>query len=591
MRRLGAVVALLTACAVLPLSCAKKPSVNLVLLDPCAAQGKSFKDTANYTEIAVFKGGCPEDSALADGDTSKAVFSGVAEKGAPLPSVGDLDKAKYGFAAIMRDATCGVIGFGCTEADLSNIREVRVAVRAWSQPDRNKTCEPLTGKGCPAPLACDQGRCVSATDGGKTDGSGAGCDLSVIASGGLPPLSVGDAGSAQVSGPAVAASAQGFVIGYRSQVGGQLYAHAALLSTSGTINPPSTLSLAACPGKSPADGVGLAFSGTGGLMALALPDCDGQGAGAYFMMVDASGKLSNLKLARSQNQFADLTLARTHSLSGSGAADRYDFVYRATFPPPNNNIQMQLAPLQSNSFGGNVSSLFAGEATLFGMVASTSQIQSLLGQVPSKAAVELDVAGPGSASTTDGGGAHSFLMPLSDWGALTAWTDRAAAIAPGAGSGLTVQAATAAGDDLGQLKLQGDQFSSGDVVALRDHLIVVGAEAQQLTLYRIDGAEGTASPVADAGATTEGGTPEGGTPEGGTPEGGSSQPSGPGALSTGLTQTLSMSQLKLPDGGTTFDGHQVSIAAAGDEVAVVWRTKLNPDPAAPGGWALLKCTQ
>lgn len=400
--------------------------------------------------------------------------------------------------------------------------------------------------------------------GGSGGTSSSGCDLSVIASGELPPLP-GDAGSVQLSGPTVAASSAGFVIGYRSQIAGELSAHAALLSKSGTLNPPSTVMLVACPGKSPADGVGLAFSGANGLMALALPDCDGQGAGAFFMAVAANAQLSALKLARSPGQFQDLTLASTHSLSGTGAPNQYDFVYRATLP--SGNPQMQLAPLAGNSFGGGVSSLFNGEATMFGMVASTAQIQALLGQVPNKAAVELDVAGPGAAAGNGEAGApHAFLLPQSDWGAVTAWNDRAAAIAPGAGSGLTVQAVTSTGQNLGLVTLQGDQFSSGDIVALRDHLIVVGAEARQFTLFRVDGALGTPS-TSEAGSTPS------------------------GALVVGPRHTLSVTQLSLPDGGGTFDGHQVSIAAAGDEVAVVWRSKLNPDPAAPGGWALLKCAQ
>jgi hypothetical protein len=55
--------------------------------------------------------------------------------------------------------------------------------------------------------------------------------------------------------------------------------------------------------------------------------------------------------------------------------------------------------------------------------------------------------------------------------------------------------------------------------------------------------------------------------------------------------TINLNQLSLPDGGASFDGHQVSIAATGGEVAIVWRSKLNPPPGAPGGWVLLKCSQ
>ncbi len=611
MKRTGAVLALLVAGAALPVSCAKKPSLTFILLDDCASQNKSFKEAATYTEITVFKKGCPQDADLALGLTTlgntdlaahpemkdflPAAFDGVAAKGDSLPSVSDLDKKKYGFAAVMRDANCGVIGFGCTEADLKSIREVRVSVRAWSQTDSSKVCDPLKGAGCTTGRTCDQGRCKLPVDGGE--GGAGNCDLSVFASGSLPPLSSGDAGGAQFTGPTVAASTAGFVVGYRTQESGALYAHAAQLTTSGTMNPPSTIPLKDCPNKSPADGVGLAFSGGNGLMALSLPDCDGNGAGAYFMAVDPNGQLSALKLAQSPGQFLDLTLARTHALSGTDAPNVYDFTYRAT--PPSNNIQIQLAQLQGNSFFGSITSLFGAEAALFGMVASTSQIQALLGQVPSKAALEFDVGGPGAAAGKggDGGSAHPFLLPLSDWGALTAWDDRAAAIAPGAASGLTLQGADATGTDLGQVVLQGDQFSSGDIVALRDHLIVVGAEAQQLTVYRIDGAKGTPAPDAggpppqDSGTAGEAGQPEGGQSEAGPVDSGPPPPdsgSSGGTLTMATTTLIDLGTLKLP---STFDGKQVSIAALGDEVAVVWRNKLKPDPSAPGGWVLLKCKQ
>jgi hypothetical protein len=598
MRRTGAVVALLVAGAALPVSCAKKPAVSLVLLDPCAPDN-SFKEAANYTEITVFKKGCPSDADLAAGLTLgntdyPPAFDGVAPKGEALPGVGDLDKGKYGFAAILRDANCGVIGFGCTEADLKSIREVRIAVRAWTQPDQNKLCEPLKGNGCAAGRICDNGSCIAPTDGGS-EGSGQGCDLTVKAAGELPPLSATDGGSVQLSGPVVAASSAGFVIGYRTQINGQLYANSALLTTSGTINRGTPLPLAACPGKSPADGVGLAFSGANGLMALALPDCDTKGAGAYFMSVDPNGKLGALKLARSPGQFLDLTLARTHSLSGTGTPDLYDFMYRATFPPVGSPPQMQLAPLQGNSFAGSISSKFGAEAALFGLVASTPQIQALLGQVPSKASVELDLQPPGAGSGDAGSAKHVFLLPLSDWGAITAWGDRAAAIVPGAGSGLTLQAATVTGADLGQVSLQGDQYSSGDIVNVGDHLIVVGSQAQQLTVFRIDGALGGASappdagsPPQDASTSSEAGPSEAGASDAGPPP----QPdAGSGALAMASKATINLNQLSLPDGGASFDGHQVSIAATGGEVAIVWRSKLNPPPGAPGGWVLLKCSQ
>ena len=92
----------LCAAGVLFASCAAKPSVKIVILDPCADESKSFRDAAAYTEFVVYDSRCPQDSTLAAGSTKGSTYKATVPADENLPDVGDLSKGKYGFAVLMR---------------------------------------------------------------------------------------------------------------------------------------------------------------------------------------------------------------------------------------------------------------------------------------------------------------------------------------------------------------------------------------------------------------------------------------------------------------------------------------------------------
>lgn len=584
-------------------SCAKNPAVELVLVDgcignappdpntdcqrpPCPDGVDSFRSVAAYAEVAVFDGGCPSDDDLIVGDTSKARFHAVVPATDKLPAIGDLSKDTYGFAAVLRDSNCGVIAMGCTTADLNSIRRVNVSVRAWrtdAHPHDN-VCAPYTpDQGCVAPLTCVEGKCVG--EGGVPDGSSPGdCDLSVVASGTLPAAISADA---QVTGPAVAATSDGFVLVYRQldPTSGKVQLVSLKLPDSGTLGAPSTADLEGCASQAPTDGLGLAFSGTTGLLAAGLQDCSGTGAGAgaAFIPVGTDGKLSSPNSLRNPS-FTELKLAQGHSLSarpnivpdGGSSTPAFDFAYRAIQA---GSTLVQVGVLAYAKFSGSPTSMFT-ETADYGMVATTDKLQALLGRVPSRGADIFKVTGnavtptpppqdAGSEASTEGGteggteagtdsGTSSngeFVLPDSPtWAAVTAADDRAAAVVPGGGAGLTLQVADATGKDLGKSNLVGGVFQSGDVAFTHDHLIVVGGSANNLVVYRVDGAT-TASTVSATGATK-------------------------------VEYKDALGKASLSD----FDGARLSMAAARDHVVVVWLSSLALSQGVPtGGWAMLSC--
>lgn len=253
-------------------SCASKPEVKIVLLDPCADSGQSFREAASYAEFVVYKNRCPTDETLAAGKTDGAVYKSTVAADGKLPEVGDLGKGKYGFAALMRDENCSVIGFGCTEADMDTIREVRAAVRAWTNPCTDSQCDlctPLSGPGCDPPKTCSAGRCI--------EEDAPSCDLTVVAGGALPEPATA---TARLTGPAIVATPDGYVIAYREQdaAGTTLSANVMGLSDNGTLKPPSKFNLGGCTGVEMKDGIGIAYSGNGGLAATSLPNCGGTGS-------------------------------------------------------------------------------------------------------------------------------------------------------------------------------------------------------------------------------------------------------------------------------------------------------------------------
>ena len=139
-------------------SCPAGPeAVDVVLFDPCCDEDGCHRDLTFAAELSVFAGACPPDAAFESGDPGQPLFSTSFSPAADPPPIGDLPKKQYGFAIILRNDQCQILSYGCTEADLRTIREIRIAFRNWSEFD---TCAAGMHGGCLDSQACVEGRCT-----------------------------------------------------------------------------------------------------------------------------------------------------------------------------------------------------------------------------------------------------------------------------------------------------------------------------------------------------------------------------------------------------------------------------------------------
>ncbi len=529
--------------------------LDLVLHDLCG-----FRTNGSaYAEFVVFESDCPSNTCgeveakLAAGNTDGAVFRSVVPEGSGLPEVGTLSARKYAFGVILKDGSCKPIATGCTCANLDDIKKVEINVAAWAncpssgECSEAQACTPLQAStGCIAPSTCVDGRCEGEPgDGGtgdsSTDGGGGACDLSVVASGDLPMAVTEDA---NLSGPAVVATPSGFVIGFREQNPTTTTLQLVLqgVTDAGSAGSPSKIPLSACA-ETPKDvGLAIAFGDGGGVLAASLPDCTGGGAGAAFVTFDASGaSTGNNSVANSQ--FSELTLARNHSAAPiSGSANDFEFVYRVL---TGSGVVVQSATLEGAGFKGgvNTANLFMAAPAGFAEVARTDMVRGLLGQIPDRAAVVLQVAAP------DATALQEIELPDATWGALTAWDDRVAAMVPGA-TGIAYQLTDATGADLGKGTAGSGSVRGGDLAQLGDRLLFLTGGSEKLTII----------PHTGANATLTAETP---------------------VVFNGAVGTTSL---------TGFEGDLVSMAAARGQVAVAWVTRSKLSAGEPtGGWAILSC--
>ena len=536
-----------------------KDSVSIVLLDPCAEEGTSFREAAAWTEIAVVRNGCPADEDLALGDVQGAVFRGTRAADGSLPEVGDLEKGKYGFVALLKDDNCGVIGFGCTAADLESIREVRIAVRAWTNPP-NQTCTPLTGGACPAGLVCDSERGTCNPDTGSCDGGGTGCTLEVVTAGSLPKAAFS---SSTVSGPAIVNTSCGFAVGYReySSGDGTMQTTILPLSDAGALGAAATLKLmepsAACSGKSVTDGIGMAFSGSQGLLVSSLPNCnDGKGAGAAFVPFSDDGGIKIGAWTSPRNDaFEELTLAKGHAVAPATQSNEWEFIYRAVLGGIGS---IQRGIIQGNGFKATppiIPSVFSAPAA-FAQVATGGTARAFLGgNVVAGEAGTNTVVQLSRFSATSGDDATpvgEVNLPGGGFGALAAYDDRVVAGVPSA-SGLTWSvyevSSTAVTNVVDQQSLGGGAVLSADVVEHNGSLIFALGKAGTITTHRFENASSSIGSTA--------------------------------------SDTGTLSAPTLPSG---YDGQNVAIAAGRNRVAVAWITKASATSSdAVGGYALLQC--
>jgi hypothetical protein len=506
MRRAGSIALVLILGFVFSSSCAKKRDVSIELLDACASQGKGFKDQAAYVQFAVYPDGCPSPDVLVAGDTSSARFTATVKSSANLPDVGDLPKSSFGFAVILRDTKCTVIGYGCTKADLSSISGIRIAACDWqddSDPaDPKCSCTPLKGGGCIPPQQCNSGKCSNTpvADAG-------GCSLIVEKAGKLPdPV----AATARVTGPGIVATDDGFVLGYRDQDGATLRAVIAYLTDGGTLAPPAVFDLGGCANKEPTDGVGLAYEGGAGLMTTSLPDC-GKGAGAVFIPFDSKGNEGQQAAGPRNGAFLELDVAPQGFIAPAANDNEYEFLYRVTTANP---PVIERVVLQGPAFKTSVPIVhpFGEDDNPFGMVATTPQVRAFLAPVQS-AGNTIVLVGNRSSDTISipDGGTSQFTLPLANWAAITAWNTRVAAAVPAA-TGMTMTVGEFVNNSV-KVDTTGvvgtGAVSGGALATLRSHLFVAQSKAGGITVHRLEDANGAIA-TKPADSVLSSGDPTGG---------------------------------------------------------------------------------
>jgi hypothetical protein len=281
--------------------CAGDPSVTFEVVLP-----SSIGPNAQWLEIGVFSGGCPDPTELAGGLPATGTIDRIAvEKGnTSPPAIGTLKKGSYAFVAVARARDCSVIGMGCTSVDVTDARDISIAVTPSSKP---------TGA-CTPDQSCVDARCVASP---AADASGAGCALSLVGAGPLgdPFALVSDI----VSAPAVAVTERGFLVAYREydRASGVAQLTVATIDRGGALSIPTPTKLVGqCSMQDESDGVGLAYVSGGGLVASARPSCGAPSPGFDLLAVDATGHSAS-------NMYSPLTgaqpvLSYAHSLSLAG---------------------------------------------------------------------------------------------------------------------------------------------------------------------------------------------------------------------------------------------------------------------------------
>jgi len=163
-------------------------------------------DTTAWFEIGAFRDGSCDSllpllgNGVPQGATSRVAFR---RDDTATPVFGDIPNAKYAFAAVARDETCGVLATGCQEYDVNKVDTVAITLSA--------STDSTLGK-CPEGASCQAAKCVPAND--NSDPSvGANCSLELIGAGPLA-APVGGQGTL-VSAPAIVPTTTGFTIAYR----------------------------------------------------------------------------------------------------------------------------------------------------------------------------------------------------------------------------------------------------------------------------------------------------------------------------------------------------------------------------------------
>jgi hypothetical protein len=513
-------------------ACSSTPVVDVVLQDPYGRRAY-----AKYAQLVIFDNGCPDRTKLANGDVSGYRWMQSVEVDGNFNEIGTLDKAPYGFAAILRDDYCGVIGFGCTPVDLSHHRHIAIAVNEEVSPPRG-SCD--TDQVC-ANSVCIAGNPTEEDADTEEDIGPLNCEFDIIASGNfdLPATA-----STVYSGPVVVATSNGFVIMYREAEPSGLHPVGVRLKVTDQGNVTrNNINLPACAQNNRDDGIAAAWNGSlgAGLMAVALPSCGPENAQLHVSNFDRDGK--TLADHQYKNVPAPLHIHPINAMAPAPASKNF---LLATMQGPVpllfvfNGITVQGDPPPSEIHKGN------GKAT-FTQISSSESIRSLLTDSDlddGKILVSVVDISTGSESMTDF--EHSPIT------SLVSWSERTVVAQP-SGDSLVWKAITKSGSSIKSGTLDGGPYTSVGSAQLHDYLLLAGAKKGAITMFRIDDANGTFS---------------------GSP------------FQSTLSSSFGLSAIE------GFQGERIGIAAARKRVVVAWITSTVPmanTSTAPGGFAVLAC--
>jgi hypothetical protein len=267
-----------------------------------------------WVEVGVYPGVCPEADVLKAGLPPGSSLSRTAfrPRDADAPPVGTLPPGKYAFAAVVRQPDCKVVGTGCSNVDLSGGGRVEVRVGAVDG----------AGAACTTGSVCRSGRCVPSVD-AKDPNIGSGCSLQLLGAGPLHnPIA---RSNLTLSAPAIVPRPGGFLIAYREWSGTTGAAQLVLMpvdETGGALEPFLQPLAGRCATAEEADGVGAAWSGDHGLIAVARAPCTGSSGGLELFEVSADGAVA----ASQSHTVADVTtlsLGRGHALAATDDAGGY----------------------------------------------------------------------------------------------------------------------------------------------------------------------------------------------------------------------------------------------------------------------------
>ncbi len=278
------------------------------------------------------------------------------------------------------------------------------------------------------PLACggstiaedSPGSGGAGTGGAASGGSGgvapAPCDLKQVASGVLPASGTSPT---SLTGPAVVATPNGFVLAYRRWDGSSLRLVMHTLSASGTLGSPKPFELIGCPLTGLEDGVSLAFSGNFGLATTSLPNC-GSGAGAAFIPFDADAVAGDA-VGPKNATFKSLSLWRS-ALAPASAPDEWEFFYRVE----STDEPLQRIVLEDSQFkNAPLATPFDKEDASFVGMASSPEVRAYAAAQPAGVVMKL------AANTGDDVSIESELqLPAAQSFAITAWSTSVAVALP-----------------------------------------------------------------------------------------------------------------------------------------------------------------